>query len=76
MGTTTVDIPEALENGIERELERGKYASKSELIRAAIRAFLEQEDMIVERTLSEKAKARIEEAREQDDSVSHREVFS
>jgi len=55
--TTSVDLPEGLKEDVESELEKGYYASKSDLIRDAIRHLLE------ERSLSEEARTSIRKAR-------------
>ena len=43
MPTKSVDFPAGLENEIEREVERGRYQSRSELVRDAVRHLLDEQ---------------------------------
>lgn len=61
---TSVDLPSGLENAVEAEMERGRYRSKSELIRDAIRRLLREEGMLEDRELSEEVVERVKDARE------------
>ena len=63
--TTSVDIPEGLEKALEDELERGYYASKSDLIRDALRKLLEERKMLERKKLSEETIESINKARKQ-----------
>ncbi len=73
---TSVDIPDGLEQGIEAELAKGTYTSKSELIRDAIRRLLEEDGMIGERRLSKQAREGIDAARKSNTTVPHEDVVS
>lgn len=70
--TVSVDVPEGLEREIENEVEKGRYNSKSELIRDAIRRLLEQQR--VEETLSREMQRRINQARSEDQTLPHGEL--
>lgn len=63
--TTSVDIPEGLEKALEDELERGYYASKSDLIRDALRKLLEERQMLERKKLPEETIESINKARKQ-----------
>lgn len=63
--TVSVDIPPGLAEEIEEELEKGRYSSQSELIRTAIRHFLDAEHKVDERELSEAAQRAIDRALEE-----------
>lgn len=68
----SVDVPEGLEKEIESEVERGRYNSKSELIRDAIRRLLEQQR--VEETMSREMQKRINQARKKDKTIPNEEL--
>jgi putative addiction module CopG family antidote len=58
----SVDVPQGLEEDIESEVEKGRYKSKSELIRDAVRRLLEES---VERKISQEVQKRIDQARKE-----------
>lgn len=62
----SVDIPHGLREEIEEELEKGRYSSQSELIRTAIRHFLDAERKVDQHELSEAAQQAIDRALEEE----------
>ena len=70
----SVDLPEGLEREIDEEIGRGRYKSKSELIRDAVRRLLEERGKIEHRELSEKAQRGIDEGRESEKEYTSEEV--
>lgn len=63
--TTSVDLPDALDQFIEDEVESEKYGSKSEVIRDAIRLLMRQEASIDPNMLSEKAQKKVDRSLEE-----------
>ncbi len=72
--TMSVDLPEGLEREIDSEVGEGRYKSKSEFIRDAIRRLLDERDKIEHKKLSLEAQKRIAEARETDEEYSPEEI--
>ncbi|MFB6181228.1 MAG: type II toxin-antitoxin system ParD family antitoxin [Candidatus Nanohalobium sp.] len=72
--TMSVDLPEGLEREIDSEVGKGRYKSKSEFIRDAVRRLLDERDKIEHKQLSVEAQKRIAEARETDEEYSPEEV--
>ena len=72
--TTSVDLPEGLRKAVDSELEKGYYASKSDLIRDAIRRLLEENGVIEEVRLSDKAKDSVHKARQEDERYTEKEI--
>ena len=72
--TTSVDLPEGLEKEINSEIGKGRYKSKSEFIRDAVRRLLDERDKIEHRELSNEAQKRIEESRKSEKDFSPEEV--
>ncbi len=70
--TLSVDVPEGLEKEMEKEVERGRYKSKSELMRDAIRRLLEQQR--VDEKISREMQKRLETAREESETIPHSEL--
>ena len=64
----SVDVPEGLEKEMEEEVRKGRYKSKSELMRDAIRRLLEKQR--VDEKISVEMQERLDEARESE-KVSH-----
>jgi putative addiction module CopG family antidote len=64
--TMSVDLPEGLEREISSEVGEGRYKSKSEFIRDAIRRLLDERDKIEHRQLSVEAQEAIDKAREEE----------
>jgi putative addiction module CopG family antidote len=64
----SVDVPEGLEKEMEEEVRKGRYKSKSELMRDAIRRLLEKQR--VDEKISVEMQERLDEARESG-KVSH-----
>jgi putative addiction module CopG family antidote len=50
--TMSVDLPEGLEREIDSEVGKGRYKSKSEFIRDAVRRLLDERDKIEHKQLS------------------------
>jgi len=63
----SVDIPDEMKRLIDRSVENGLYNSRSELIREAIRNYLESEGLVERKKLSADAIESIRNARENDD---------
>ena len=72
--TMSVDLPEGLEREIDSEVGKGRYKSKSEFIRDAVRRLLDERNKIDHNRLSVEAQRRIDEARETDEEYSSEEV--
>lgn len=72
--TTSVDLPEGLEREIDSEVDKGRYKSKSEFIRDAVRRLLDERDKIEYKQLSVEAQERIDKAREAEEEYSAEEV--
>ncbi|MFB6158660.1 MAG: type II toxin-antitoxin system ParD family antitoxin [Candidatus Nanohalobium sp.] len=72
--TMSVDLPGGLEREIDSEVGKGRYKSKSEFIRDAVRRLLDERNKIEYRELSVEAQRRIAEARETDEEYSPEEV--
>lgn len=72
--TMSVDLPEGLEREIDFEVGKGRYKSKSEFIRDAVRRLLDERNKIDHNRLSVEAQRRIDEARETDEEYSSEEV--
>ncbi|MFB6199791.1 MAG: type II toxin-antitoxin system ParD family antitoxin [Candidatus Nanohaloarchaea archaeon] len=72
--TTSVDLPEGLEREINSEIGKGRYKSKSEFIRDAVRRLLDERDKIEHRELSKEAQKRIEESRKTEKEFSPEEI--
>lgn len=72
--TMSVDLPEGLEREIKEEVGKGRYKSKSEFIRDAVRRLLDERDKIEYRQLSVEAQEKIDRAREADKEYSPEEV--
>lgn len=72
--TMSVDLPEGLEKEIDSEVGKGRYKSKSEFIRDAVRRLLDERDKIEHKQLSVEAQRRIDEARETDEEYSPEEL--
>jgi putative addiction module CopG family antidote len=70
----SVDLPEGLEKEIDDEVVKGRYKSKSELIRDAVRRLLEERNRVEHKKLSVKAQENIEAARKSDREYSTEEV--
>jgi len=70
----SVDLPEGLEREIDSEVGKGRYKSKSEFIRDAVRRLLDERNKIDHNRLSVEAQRRIDEARETDEEYSSEEV--
>jgi len=70
----SVDLPEGLEREIDSEVGKGRYKSKSEFIRDAVRRLLDERNKIDHKHLSAEAQRRIDEARETDEEYSSEEV--
>lgn len=62
----SVDMPEALEQALDREVNEGIYSNKSEAVRDAVRRMLEERGKLDPNTLSRKAVEEIKKAREED----------
>ena len=71
---TSVDFPKGLKKALDEELERGYYASKSDLIRDAVRRLLESKGVVQEVRLSGEARDSIEKARESNDNYTQKEI--
>lgn len=71
---TSVDLPEGLEEALDSELDRGYYASKSDLIRDAIRKLLEERGVVETKTLSEEASQSIQRARDSEPRYTLEEI--
>lgn len=72
--TMSVDLPEGLEREIKEEVGKGRYKSKSEFIRDAVRRLLDERDKIEYRQLSVEAQEKIDRAREVNKEYSPEEV--
>ena len=72
--TMSVDLPEGLEKEINSEVGKGRYKSKSEFIRDAVRRLLDERNKIEHKQLSVEAQNRIDEARETDEEYSSKEI--
>ena len=72
--TMSVDLPEGLEREIDSEVGKGRYKSKSEFIRDAVRRLLDERNKIDHKMLSREAQRRIDEARETGEEYSSEEV--
>jgi putative addiction module CopG family antidote len=72
--TVSVDLPRGLEKEIDEEVGKGRYKSKSELIRDAVRRLLDERNKIEHRQISIEAQKRIDEARETDKEYSPEEL--
>lgn len=70
----SAEIPAALEEEIEKEVERGGYTSKSEVIRDAVRRLIEQKNRERGRVMSEEMEEKVRAAREQKGKDSERPV--
>lgn len=70
----SVDLPEGLEREIDEEVSNGRYKSKSELIRDAIRRLLEERNKVEHRKISEKAQRGIDKGRDSGKEFSAEEV--
>ena len=70
MPTKSVDFPAGLENEIEREVERGRYQSRSELVRDAVRHLLDEQGPRLTAAEAEELQRR----RTMDDTISHEQV--
>lgn len=68
----SVDMPDGLEREVEDEVDRGRYKSKSELVRDAIRRLLEKQR--VDERLSEEMQKRLDDARESEKRIPHSEI--
>lgn len=64
----SVDVPEGLEKEMEEEVRKGRYKSKSELMRDAIRRVLEKQR--VDEKISAEMQERLDEA-QGSEKVSH-----
>ncbi len=62
--TMSVDLPEGLEKEINSEVGKGRYKSKSEFIRDAVRRLLDERNKIDHKRLSVEAQEQIDKARE------------
>jgi len=72
--TMSVDLPEGLEREINSEVGEGRYKSKSEFIRDAVRRLLDERNKIDHKIVSKEAQTKIDEARETDKEYSSEEV--
>ena len=72
--TMSVDLPEGLEKEINSEVGKGRYKSKSEFIRDAVRRLLDERNKIEHKELSIEAQNRIDEARRADEEYSSTEI--
>lgn len=72
--TMSVDLPEGLEKEINSEVGKGRYKSKSEFIRDAVRRLLDERDKIEHKKLSVEAQNRIDDARTDSEEHSPDEV--
>ncbi|PSG98633.1 MAG: type II toxin-antitoxin system ParD family antitoxin [Nanohaloarchaea archaeon SW_7_43_1] len=72
--TMSVDLPDGLENEIDSEVSNGRYKSKSELVRDAVRRLLEERNKLEYRKLSVKAQERIDLARETGEEYNPEEI--
>lgn len=70
----SVDLPSGLEKEIDDEVGKGRYKSKSELIRDAVRRLLDEREKIEHKRISVEAQERINEARESGKEFSPEEV--
>lgn len=70
----SVDLPEGLEKEIDSEVGKGRYKSKSEFIRDAVRRLLDERNKIEHKQLSVETQRRIDEARETDEEYSPEEL--
>ncbi|MFB6174767.1 MAG: type II toxin-antitoxin system ParD family antitoxin [Candidatus Nanohalobium sp.] len=70
----SVDLPEGLEKEIDSEVGKGRYKSKSEFIRDAVRRLLDERNKVEYKPLSVEAQKRIDEARKTDEEYSPEEV--
>lgn len=70
----SVDLPSGLEREIDDEVGKGRYKSKSELIRDAVRRLLDEREKIEHKKLSIEAQERIDEARQNDKEYSPEEI--
>ena len=61
--TMSVDLPEGLEREIDSEVDKGRYKSKSEFIRDAVRRLLDERNKVEYKQLSVEAQKRIDKAR-------------
>lgn len=70
----SVEVPPGMEEEMNEELERGRYKSKSELMRDAIRRLLEENKKIDNHQLSKEAQKQIDRARQEDSLTPHEDV--
>lgn len=70
MPTKSVDFPSGLEAEIQREVDRGRYQSRSELVRDAVRRLLDDRVRLSAREAAELDRRRTADT----DSIPHEQV--